>query len=189
MLYTNAIILYFSGKMSCSNNYYNNVQEIINDLMDVPEEFATNSSNTIPTTSIINEPLLNPTQVIEKRRWVLKNPQGRKREKNKLLKKSCLAYINTKGKQISAKSPRNVNCDNCRHKCTQVFRADRRQDICKEYHSLSYDRQKDFIINTVTTSECRRKRTRDSSRPAKNVSKIYTFVKMEKRNGFVKIFT
>nr|XP_022903935.1 uncharacterized protein LOC111416199 [Onthophagus taurus]XP_022910560.1 uncharacterized protein LOC111421623 [Onthophagus taurus] len=174
--------------MSCSKNYYNNAQEIINDLRDVPVEFATNSSNTSPTTLIINEPLVNPTQVIEKRRWVIKNPQGTKREKNKLLKKSCLAYINTKGKQMPAKSPRNVNCDNCRYKCTEVFPADRRQDICKQYHSLSYDRQKDFIINTVATSECRRKRTRDSSRPAKNVSKIYTFVKNGEKKRVCKNF-
>lgn len=100
-------------------NYYNNAQEIMNDHTDISEEFDINSSNTpSPTNSIINELLLNSAQITETGRWRIKNDHGPKRERNKLLKKSCIVYINTKGKQMHAKSHGHVNCDKCHYKCT-----------------------------------------------------------------------
>lgn len=106
-------------------------------------------------------------------RWRKRNPLKWKANITKQKRSMCLPYVN-KTKLCRAKLPQQVNCTNCRFKCSSNFTEHDRTEICKAYWGLRDNkRQKDFIIKNVQSLEPKRRKVDKDSASARAVSKIY----------------
>lgn len=124
-------------------------------------------------------------------RWRTARPDKWKINVNKRKRKSGLPYKSKKGKEMAAKSPKPVHCDNCIYKCNNKFTEEERVQICKEYTASSYERQKDFLLTRVKQNDVERKRRRpgnDQERPEKHFSYVYTFLKDNRETRVCKSF-
>jgi len=68
--------------------------------------------------------------------------------------------INKEDKILKAKKPKSVNCENCKYKCVKKFTDDERQRLCKMYWSLSFSRQKNFILSCVNANKAKQRTNR-----------------------------
>lgn len=95
-----------------------------------------------------------------------------KRERKKLLKKSC---FNTTGEKV-CKALKHGNCDNCRYKCIDKF------------HTESITDKRISINDIVIAPECRRNWTRTLVDHRDVFLKLTQLIKMENTKYYVKVF-
>lgn len=81
--------------------------------------------------------------------------------------------IGAKEKKLS-KTPKIVDCSNCKFKCSLNFDEDYRIKLCSYFWTLKYNRQKDYILSSVTQAPVKLHVSKQV-RKAKEFSKIYTF--------------
>lgn len=83
-----------------------------------------------------------------------------------------------KKQQRPAKQPKPINCQTCRYKCHNKFSDEERKVLCQSYWKLTdFRRQKDFLLNHITTKTPERRRYRNNNRPPRKYSKQYYFEK------------
>lgn len=116
------------------------------------------------------------------------NPAEWKVNKNKALRNSGFQYKSKKGELKPAKIPQPVNCENCKFKCNIHFDINDRNNSCRSYHKLDYERQKDFIRRLVEYDVIHRKRPRTNDRTGKGSSRKYYFLKGQERIRVCKTF-
>lgn len=75
-----------------------------------------------------------------------------------------------------SKKPLAIDCYKCKFKCSVNFDEDYRVQLCKEYWSLDYAQQKNFILSRVSQYSVKRHVPITGSRNAKQTSKIYNFL-------------
>jgi len=81
--------------------------------------------------------------------------------------------ISAKEKKLS-KTPKIVDCTNCKFKCSLNFDEDYRIKLCSYFWTLEYNRQKNYILSCVTQKPVKR-HVSEQVRKAKEFSKMYTF--------------
>ncbi|KAF0747810.1 Uncharacterized protein FWK35_00027098 [Aphis craccivora] len=81
--------------------------------------------------------------------------------------------ISAKEKKLS-KTPKIVDCTNCKFKCSLNFDEDYRIKLCSYFWTLEYNRQKNYILSCVTQKPVKR-HVSEQVRKAKDFSKMYTF--------------
>jgi len=91
-------------------------------------------------------------------------------------------------KILKAKKPKSVKCENCKYKCDEKCTDDEIQ-LCKMYWSLSFNRQKDFILSCVDADKAtqRTNRVPNTARP-RALSNVYYFEKNMKKQRYVRNF-
>lgn len=77
----------------------------------------------------------------------------------------------------NAKKPKQIDCINCRYKCTTNLDLQFRGTVCSEFWQLNYDRQKDFILRCVQSSPPKTQRIRTGTGVRKESSRIYVYRK------------
>jgi hypothetical protein len=118
--------------------------------------------------------------------WLCVKPLKRRREakpeewkKNisKIRKAEGLPYT-SKGKLQPAKIPKNVNCENCKFKCSDFFSEDDRNALCRHFYSLDYVNKKNYILSCITIHEIKTQKVhRSAGRKARTFSKKCYFTK------------
>lgn len=84
-----------------------------------------------------------------------RNPENWKANKRKLLKNSGQIYETKKENSVDAKKLQAVHCK-CAYKCSTAFSQSDREHLFKQYWDLvSYERQRDFLLNAVTKQPCK----------------------------------
>ena len=84
-------------------------------------------------------------------------PEIWKRNVRKRNRDAGLEYVSQKGKNISARQVKAVNCSKCRYKCSEKLTDESREQIFNAYWALQdYTRQRDFICQHVTSSQPKR---------------------------------
>ncbi|KAG5668757.1 hypothetical protein PVAND_016684 [Polypedilum vanderplanki] len=80
-----------------------------------------------------------------------------------------------KSSQSSKKSPKSIDCTNCKYKCSKNFPEHIREKICESFWNLKdYRRQKDFILaNVKSTPPKRRRPTKEGAEIKRTNSKIF----------------
>lgn len=100
-----------------------------------------------------------------------------KRSVQKKCRMSGIQYVNRSNKVVFKKSPKPVNCSNCRFKCNLHFSEDMRNEICRNYWNLAdYTRQRCFIASNVEETSVKRFRPRahsDQISKPKSKSRVY----------------
>ncbi|CAG9838458.1 unnamed protein product [Diabrotica balteata] len=109
-------------------------------------------------------------------RWRKPEPEKWKRNVTKKKRSLCMPY-NSKNKIKPAKSPKFVNCNNCKFKCTLKFTEEDRISISSNYWELDYLRQKDFILSCVISHLPKVHRIRTGTGTRKESSRKYYFKK------------
>ncbi|KAK6174152.1 hypothetical protein SNE40_017481 [Patella caerulea] len=99
------------------------------------------------------------------------------------------SYVNRSGKTVPEKTPKQVNCSNCRFKCNDNFSENKRHEICSNFYSLAdVNRQKDFICRRVKIYEVKRHRSRCGNDQKKNKSYAYYLTNLNKEHRVCKKF-
>jgi hypothetical protein len=81
-----------------------------------------------------------------------------------------------------------IDCSSYFYKCALNFDDASTAEICKDYNSLSYGRQKDMLLYVVKRCEDVRNRERTGEGRGKNWSNSYFFIKeMMRKFKFAKI--
>lgn len=88
----------------------------------------------------------------------------------------------------SAKMPKTVDCNSCRYKCTAMFNDEFRNSLCRHFHSLSYKRQKDMLLNLVTVCPVVRKRKGVKMVLKRPCQSNILLKKIRKKSGYVNNF-
>jgi hypothetical protein len=91
--------------------------------------------------------------------------------------------------EFAKKSPKPIDCSNCKYKCSTNFPQNIREKICESFWNLKdYRRQKDFILANVKSAAPKRRRPSNPSSEVKRTNSK-TFFLCEKRvcqNFFLK---
>lgn len=97
--------------------------------------------------------------------------------------------INKENKILKAKKPKSVNSENCKYKCDEKFTDDERQLLCKMYWSLSFNRQKDFILSCVDKNKATQHTNRipKTAKP-RTLGNVYYFEKNMKKQRICQKF-
>lgn len=106
----------------------------------------------------------------------LANPDTWKKNINKKLKMQGQPYETKKGIQ-AAKVPKEIDCRNCKFKCTNNFSEEDRRAICASFWKLDYCRKKDFILMNVKSLAPKRRRPRTGTGSPRTNSKIFHFLR------------
>lgn len=120
-------------------------------------------------------------------RWRKSDPKNWEKNKMKEKRKSNQPY-KTKHSLKAGKSPKDVNCDSCRWRCTSKFDHNYRREVCLSFWKLDFCRQKDFIINHVANEPTKTKRIRTGTGISKQKSRVYFFKKGDERIRVCKTF-
>ncbi|KAG5666305.1 hypothetical protein PVAND_017856 [Polypedilum vanderplanki] len=80
-----------------------------------------------------------------------------------------------KSSKSSKKTPKSIDCTNCKYKCSKNFPEHIREKICESFWNLKdYRRQKDFILaNVKSTPPKRRRPTKEGAEIKRTNSKIF----------------
>jgi len=89
-------------------------------------------------------------------------------------KKETKQSVIAEKKKLS-KTPRFIDCSNCKFKCSTNFNKDNRKDICSFFWELDYNKQKDYILSSVSQTSVKRHVPITNVRKPKEVSKVYSF--------------
>lgn len=91
--------------------------------------------------------------------------------------------------EFTKKSPKSIDCSNCKYKCSSNFPQNIREKICESFWNLKdYRRQKDFILANVKSAAPKRRRPSNPSSEIKRTNSK-TFFLCDKRvcqNFFLK---
>ncbi|KAF0749901.1 Uncharacterized protein FWK35_00022965 [Aphis craccivora] len=79
-------------------------------------------------------------------------------------------------KRKLSKKPLAIDCSKCKFKCSISFDENYRVQLCREYWSLDYAQQKNFILSRVSQYSVKRHVPITGSRIAKQTSKNYKFL-------------
>lgn len=111
-------------------------------------------------------------------RWNKANPEKWKCNVRKRKRNCGLPYLTEKNVEKLAKTPRDVNCNSCRFKCSENFTHEDRAKICSEYWKLGdYNRKKDFILKNVITDAVNRRRNRKGDAKHRSRASKFFFLK------------
>ena len=101
-----------------------------------------------------------------------RNPNMWKRNIRKVQRNKCQEYINEKGKRITARSMKSINCTKWRFKCSDKISNEKRQSIFESYWNIgNFERQRQFICQHIPTTDPKRK----SDNPKKTASNQFHF--------------
>ena len=110
----------------------------------------------------------------KRRRWKKSYPENWKKNVSKSNKMSCLPYKTRKGMK-EAKKVKPIDCISCKYKCSVYFDNEMRNKLCLEFWKLDYQRQKDFIISSIVSTEPKCRRIRTGTGIKKEKSRSYHF--------------
>ncbi|CAG9769714.1 unnamed protein product [Ceutorhynchus assimilis] len=80
--------------------------------------------------------------------------------------------------ELTAKAPQNVECTQCRFKCSDNFSEEERVQLCSSYWQLEvYSRKKDFILQNVKANVPQRQRHRNDNAKSRTNAKEFHFLK------------
>lgn len=89
-------------------------------------------------------------------------------------------YVDTNGRQRLGRTPKLIDCTNCRYRCSEKFSEEQRADICKEYWQLGdYNRQKDFLLSRVRITKTQRERARGERKRRKREANYEYLLKIQ----------
>lgn len=101
------------------------------------------------------------------------------------LKQNLLSFfqLESKPKEPKLKTPKPIDCSNCKFFCSFNFPENIRAEICRSFWQLGdYRRQKDFILSNVTSSSPKRRRPgRESTEKSKIRTNSKSFYFQSKR--------
>lgn len=147
------------------------------------------SDEYVPNTSESSSSDSEQAAAPEKRsRWKKSNPQKWKVNEIVNKRKSGLPYKSKTGRMQNAKKPKQIDCSNCRYKCTANLDFQFRETVCSEFWQLNYDRQKDFILRCVQSNPPKTQRIRTGTGVRKESSRIYKFTENGKEVRVCKNF-
>jgi hypothetical protein len=125
---------------------------------NVIDMLEVNTDNNKECTENINEvtphkraTYVTPLKKVSTRKKV-RREETWKRNVRKLQRSKGETYVSCKGNTVKEKCVQAIDCSNCRFKCTIKISEDDRKKIFESYYKLaSYERQRDFVCQMITS--------------------------------------
>ena len=116
-----------------------------------------------------------------------------KKNKRKTLRLSGMEYISQRGKTVSARKVKPLDCTNCKYKCTTKVNEKERNNIFETFWSInSYQWQKDFLISRIEEEQTKKyvveEGNSDTPQRKRDVFRSYPFEVNESKKTVCKKF-
>lgn len=127
--------------------------------------------------SILQEILNNMwKQIKPMKRWRKSNPECWAVNVAKRRRADGLAY-KSRSKERPAKVPKDINCSECKYKCSDNFDENARNEICRHYWQLDFVGRKNFILSRIEVNHPKRVLAVKNKREKRSYTKKCYFIK------------
>lgn len=121
------------------------------------------------------------------KRWRKSNPESWAVNVAKRRRADGLPY-KSRSNERPAKIPKDINCSECKYKCSDNFDMNARNEICRHYWQLDFVGRKNFILSHIEVNLPKRVLAVRNKREKRSTPKNASLQRMTQKYKFVKSF-